>query len=132
MAKIIGFSALGLIIFLGFVGTAFLEGRNHHFPPPAPIGTSSPAANALDAQRQDLRYFGQLIALDRSFSATDRADANRRLATLEALDTVMDKTHFRTSLMLIDALADNGHSRVEYDGRASSRELPIRVAAFSD
>src|SRR5258708_32246036 len=111
MAKTIGVIAVGLIIFLGIVGTAFFAEMNHHFHPPAPIGTSSPSANALDAQRQDLRYFGQLIALDRSFSATDRADANRRLATLEPLDTVMDKPDFRTALMLIDALADSGHSR---------------------
>src|SRR5882762_5374441 len=132
MAKTIGVIAVGLIVVLGIAGTAFFAGMNHHFHPPAPIATASPPANALDAQRQDLRYFRQLIALDRSFSATDRAEANRRLVTLEASDTVMDKAHFRASLMLIDALADNGHSRVENDARASSLELPIRVAAFSD
>jgi len=132
MARTIGVIALGLIVFFGIVGTAFLVEMNHHFHPPAPISTSTLPENALDAQRQDLRYFRQLIALDRSFSAADRAEANRRLVALEALDTGMDKAHFRTSLMLIDALADNGHSRVENDGRASSPELPIRVAAFSD
>jgi len=105
MARAVGVIAVGLIIFFGIVGTAFFAEMNHHFHPPAPIATSSPAANALDAQRQDLRYFRQLIALDRSFSATDRAEANRRLATLEALETVMDKAHFRTSLMLIERAA---------------------------
>ena len=34
--------------------------------------------------------------------------------------------------MQIDALADNGHSRVEYGRGAAPLELPVRVSAFSD
>ncbi|MGC2031065.1 MAG: hypothetical protein WA642_13690 [Steroidobacteraceae bacterium] len=34
--------------------------------------------------------------------------------------------------MQIDALADNGHSRIESEGRAAHLELPVRLAAFSD
>jgi len=45
--------------------------------------------------------------LDRSFTPKDRAEANRRLDALEALATVLDRPHFRVSLMQIDALADN-------------------------
>jgi hypothetical protein len=70
--------------------------------------------------------------LDRSFSPAARAQASQGLASLAALDTVMDMPHFRASLMRIDALADNAHSRVEIDGRALHLELPVRVADFSD
>jgi hypothetical protein len=65
------------------VGGFFVE-MHHHFHPPAPPEQDPPAATALDAQRQNSRYFRQLIALDRSFASKDRAEANRRLDALEA------------------------------------------------
>src|ERR1700688_2868697 len=132
MAKRISVIAIGLILLIAIVAGGFLAGMLHHFHPSAPQPHYPPAANALDAQRQDIRYFRQLIALDRSFAPTDRTEANRRLDALEALGTVLDRPHFRVSLMQIDALADNGHSRVENEPSAASMELPVRVAAFSD
>ena len=50
----------------------------------------------------------------------------------EALDAVLDRPHFRVALMQIDALADNGHSRVENERGAASLELPVRVTEFSN
>ena len=50
----------------------------------------------------------------------------------KALDTVLDRPHFRVSLMEICALADNGHSKIENERSAAPLELPVRVAAFSD
>jgi hypothetical protein len=132
MAKRFGLIAIGLIVLIAIgVGGFFVE-MHHHFHPSAPPQQDPPAANALDAQRQDIRYFRQLIALDRSFAQKDRAEANRRLDTLEVLSTVLDPPHLRVSLMQIDALADNGHSRVEYGRGAEPLELPVRVSAFSD
>lgn len=45
---------------------------------------------------------------------------------------LLDRPHFRVLLMQIDALADNGHSRVENEPGAAPMELPVRVVAFSD
>lgn len=124
--------AIGLIVLLAIVAGGFIAAMRHHFHPSAPQPHFPPAADALDAQRQDVRYFRQLIALDRSFARADRSEANRRLDSLEALGTVLDRPHFRASLMQIDALADNGHSRVENQRTAAPLELPVRVAMFSD
>jgi len=132
MAKRISVIAIGLILLVVIVAGGFFAGMLHHFHPSAPQPHYPPAANTLDAQRQDIRYFRQLIALDRSFAPTDRTEANRRLDALEALGTVLDRPHFRVSLMQIDALADNGHSKVENERSAAPLELPVRVAAFSD
>ena len=123
--------AIGLVLLVAILGAAFLAEMQHHFHPSAPQ-PNPPAADALDAQRKDVHYFRQLIALDRSFSPTARAEADRRLGALEMLGTVLDNGHFRVALMRIDALADNGHSRVESYGPARPLELPVRVAAFSD
>jgi hypothetical protein len=132
MAKRISVIAIGLILLVVIVVGGFFAGMQHQFHPSAPQPHYPPAASTLDAQRQDIRYFRQLIALDRSFAPIDRTEANRRLDALEARGTVLDRPHFRVSLMRIDALADNGHSTVENERRAAAMELPVRVAAFSD
>jgi hypothetical protein len=132
MAKRISVIAIGLILLVVIVVGGFFAGMQHQFHPSAPQPHYPPAASTLDAQRQDIRYFRQLIALDRSFAPIDRTEANRRLDALEARGTVLDRAHFRVSLMRIDALADNGHSTVENERRAAAMELPVRVAAFSD
>jgi hypothetical protein len=131
-AKKISVIVVGVFLLVLFLAGGFLAAMRLHFHPSAPRPSFPPAANALDAQRQDIRYFRQLIALDRSFAPAARIEANRKLDALEALDTVLDRPHFRVSLMRIDALADNGHSKVENQRDAAPLELPLRVAAFSD
>jgi len=132
VAKRISVLAIGLILLAAVVAAGFLVAMQHHFHPSAPQAQFPPAAGTLDAQRQDIRYFRRLIALDRSFAPTDRAEANRRLDALETLVTVLDRPHFRAALMQIDALTDNGHSRVENEPGAAPWELPVRVTGFSD
>jgi len=132
MAKRVSVIAAGLILLLATLTAGFFVEMRHRFHPTAPPPHYPPAANALDAQRQDIAYFRQLIALDRSFAPKDRAEANRRLNALEALGKVLDRPHFRVALMQIDALADNGHSRVESEGNPAPLKLPVRVAAFAD
>src|SRR5277367_3081320 len=131
-AKRIGAIAIGLVLLVGIAAGGFLAGMQHHFHPSPPQSHSPPATDALDAQRQDIRYFRQLIALDRSFAPAARTEANRRLHVLETLGTVLDQPHFRVALMQIDALADNGHSRVDIERTAAALELPVRLTAFSD
>ena len=130
--KRFAFIAIGLILLIAIGVSGFFVEMHHHFHPSAPPQHYPPPANALEAQHQDIHYFRQLIALDRSFAPRDRAEANRRLDALEALSTELDPPHFRVSLMQIDALADNGHSRLENESTRAPSELPVRVAAFSD
>jgi hypothetical protein len=131
-AKTISLTAIGLIALLAMAVVAFFGAMRLHFHVSAPRPNFPAATGTLDAQRQDLRYFRQLTALDRSFAPAARAEANRRIDALEASGTVLDRAHFRVLLMQIDALADNGHSRVESEPSAAPIELPVRVLAFSD
>jgi hypothetical protein len=131
-AKKISIMALGLILLVVLAVVGFFAAMQLHFHPSAPKANYPLPTSALDAQRQDIRYFRQLIAMDRSFAAANRTEANRRIDALEALGTVLDRPHFRVLLMQIDALSDNGHSRIENESDAAPMELPVRVVAFSD
>jgi hypothetical protein len=124
--------AMGLIALVLIAVVAFFAAMRLHFHISAPKPNFPAAASALDAQRQDIRYFRELLALDRSFAPATRAEANRRIDALEASGTILDRPHFRVLLMQIDALADNGHSRVENELSAAPIDLPVRVVAFSD
>ena len=131
IAKKITVIAIGLILLVAIVAGGFFAAMLHHFHPSAPQLHLPPAATTLEAQRQDIRYFRQLMAMDRSFAPADRAKANRRLDALQALDIVLDRPHFRVSLMQIDALTDNGHSRVENDLRAAPLERNDLLASHA-
>jgi hypothetical protein len=131
-AKTISLMGMGLIALVLIAVVAFFAAMRLHFHPSAPKPNFPAAASALEAQRQDIRYFRELLAMDRSFAPAARAEANRRIDALEALGTLLDRPHFRVFLMQIDALADNGHSRVENEPSAAPAELPVRVVAFSD
>jgi hypothetical protein len=132
VAKTISLTAIGLIALVLIAAVVFFGAMRLHFHVSAPKPNFPAVAGNLDAQRQDMRYFRQLIALDRSFAPAARAEANRRIDALEASGTVLDRPHFRVALMQIDALADNGHSRIESQPSAFPKELPVRVVAFSD
>src|SRR5580765_1020849 len=113
---------------LGALGYAFV----HKFNPEAPEGGYAKPANALEAQRQDLDYFGKLIAMDRAYPAAARAEAQRRLAGMSSSKTVLDRSHLRVALMEIAALADNGHTGVNSKKPTRAKILPIRLSTFSD
>ena len=132
MVKRISLLAIGLVLLFAVAAGGFFAAMRHHFHPSAPQPQRSAAAGTLEAQREDIRYFRRLISLDRAFAPAARSEANRRLDALEAFGTLLDRPHFRVSLMQIDALADNGHSKVENERGAAPLELPVRVAAFSD
>ena len=132
VAKTVSLTAIGLVALVLIAVVAFFGAMRLHFHVSAPKPNFPAAASSLDAQRQDIRYFRRLIALDRSFAAAARAEANRRIDALEASGTVFDRPHFRVLLMQIDALADNGHSRIENEPGAAATEFPVRVVVFSD
>ena len=60
--------AMGLIALILIAAVAFFGAMRLHFHPSAPKPDFPAAAGALEAQRQDIRYFRQLIAMDRSFA----------------------------------------------------------------
>src|SRR5579871_3757785 len=111
--RILALAGLGAALLLLITVVSFTVAMRLHFHVRAPKFDDPPAESPLDAQRQDVRYFRRLIALDRSFTPAARAEAYRQLDALEARAEVIDRPHFRVALMQIDALADNGHSRVE-------------------
>jgi hypothetical protein len=129
--KFIGI-ALGIVLLFALAAGGFLFALLEHFYPTPPRTHYGKPLDALEAQRQDIDYFGKLIAMDRSYSPSSRAEASRRLAALSDAKAVLPRPYFRVALMKIAALADNGHTHVGIDPGAQPMELPVRVAAFSD
>ena len=128
----VGGIALGVVLLLIASAGGLVYAMMRHFYPSPPQAKYSKPNDPLEAQRQDLNYFAKLIAMDRSYSTEARAEAQRRLAELADLNTVIPRPNFRVALMEIAALADNGHTRLDSDSDADPMELPVRVAAFSD
>ena len=123
-------AALVVLILAVFAGFGLL--LKLRFNPSPPRVSYRTPADALEAQRQDLDYFSKLMALDRSFTPAARAEEDRRIRALEALNQPLDRPHLLAALMQIDALTDNGHSRVFYDNSIRKQEVPVRLAVFSD
>ncbi len=130
IAKILGIAVLILIAALGGLYYAFVQ----KFAVTAPAPDYPKPATALQAQSQDLDYFGKLMALDRSFSPAARARAQERLDQLKALPDPLPPARQKVALMQIMALADNGHSKVQAITSTDQAALgePIRVTRFSD
>ena len=80
LAKRIGVIAIGLILLVVIVAGGFFAAMQRHFHPSPPQAHFPPAASALEAQRQAIRYFRQLIALDRSFAPAERVEAESKTA----------------------------------------------------
>ena len=124
-----GLIAVGLVV-LAVAG--FVVALRLHFSPSPPTVHYVMPKDALEAQRQDLDYFGKLLAMDISFSPPQRAEANRRLRVLSESTTVLTRPAFRVALMEVAALSDNGHTGMATGPGAGAMELPVRVAGFSD
>jgi hypothetical protein len=127
---VIGIVVLAVVVVAA--GGGFYWAMTSYFNPAPPSLHYAKPASALEAQRQDLDYFRKLTALDRSFSPAARAEAERRIAMLQALASPLDHDRFRVALTEIMALADNGHSSVRPDPSVHPSELPLRVALFAD
>lgn len=131
MWRFLKFSVAVLGVVVLAVAGFFVAMRLHFSPSPPAIHDVAPK-DALEAQRQDLDYFGKLLAMDISFSPPQRAEANRRLRALSESTTVLPRPAFRVALMEIAALSDNGHTGMATGPGAGAMELPVRVAGFSD
>jgi hypothetical protein len=121
-----------VIVVIGASAGGLAYTMHNHFSPAPPTADFAKPANDLEAQRQDLIYFRELMVLDRSFEPAARAEGERRTAALERQTITLDQAHFRVALMKILALADNGHTHLEPGSGENSGTLPVRVALFSD
>ena len=117
-----------VVVLLGLAG-AWIA----HFRVKAPEIRYPKPSSALEAQRQDLDYFGRLLALDRSYTPQRRATAGHRLAALEHLSSPRPLPKLQTALMQIIALADNGHSRVDpIRDKGTLWTEPLRITRFTE
>ena len=127
IAWICGGVLLATMVALGALGFAF----KMSFQPSAPASHYPSPQSTLEAQRQDLDYFSQLMELDRAFSSAQRAEARSRLAALAASPQALPAPKLLVALMQVMALADNGHTRMEPSG-PGALILPLRVTRFED
>ena len=126
---IVGAVVLVFAAVLGAVVFAFWETFKYEPPAADYPGPHS----ALEAQRQDLDYFRRAMALDKSFSQSARAEAERRVALLLRLSQALPQQRLHVALMQIMALADNGHTRLRASIPGKKVMMaPVRVARFAD
>jgi len=104
----------------------------HKFNPDPPSSDFPKPANALEAQQQDIEQFSRLLAMDRAFSPTARAEANRQIAELKSEQAPLDRGRFHVALLRITALADNGHTNLYYGKGGQQNMIPLRVVLFAD
>ena len=127
-----GLWVLALVILLIGAGGVFALSLHHKFNPDPPRDDFPIPANALEARQQDIEQFSRLLAMDRSFSPTARAEAQRQIAGLKAERVPRDSGRFRVALMRIAALADNGHTSIELNQDTWPNYVPLRVMWFAD
>ena len=124
-------AAVVLVIATALGGLYFAFMQNFKAEPPKPDYPKP--TSALEAQRQDLDYFLKVMAFDRSFPASARAEAERRVAKLQELREVLPQQKLHVALMQIMALADNGHTRTRTSIEGKTVMMaPVRVARFAE
>lgn len=92
----------------------------------------APGTWTLQALREDLQQLRtRFLQVDRAYAPAARAEAERRVAALEASDDLPSLARFRLEVARIAALADNGHTLADLMGvlRQSNR-VPLRMGVF--
>jgi hypothetical protein len=123
---------LAVVILLVAAAGGFVLCLFHKFNPAPPSSDFPRPANALEAQQQDIEQFSRLLAMDRSFSAAARAEANRQIAGLKSEPAPLNRERFNVALLRVTALADNGHTNLNYGKGAPQSFIPLRVVLFAD
>jgi hypothetical protein len=121
-------AALAVVLLLAAALLAF----RLNFARAAPEAHYPAPASALEAQRQDIDYFGKVVAMDRAFSPAERAQATDRLAALYAMPEALPPPKLHVALLQVMALADNGHSRMDAMLGQGAHVLPLRVTRFAE
>lgn len=92
-------------------------------------------ATSAEARRADIAFFrDNFMARDASYAAPARAEAESRLAALDAQAGEVSQAYFELELARIVALADNGHT-ASFPGprsRRYNRVREIRLAPFGE
>jgi len=133
LALRIGLFVVIAAVVIGAAGGGLFYAFLQHFYFDPPKAEYPRPASALVAQRQDLDYFARIMALDRSFRPEARAEADRRVAALEALPTALPLPKLHVALMQIMALADNGHTKMRATiPGAKDLLVPVRVTRFAE
>ena len=133
LALRIGLFVVIIAVVVGAAGGGLFYLFLQHFYFDPPKADYPKPSSALIAQRQDLDYFAKIMALDRSFRPESRAEAERRVAALEALPLALPLPKLHVALMQIMALADNGHTKVRVVVvGAKDQLLPVRVTRFAE
>jgi len=128
-----GIILLGGALAVAGAGAGALVAMKLRFNPGPPVADYPKPKNLLEAQRQDLDYFAKLQAMDHAYSPASRAEANRRIAAMEAASAPLSPQAFLVQMMQISALADNGHTHVRLLGRGRVPNLvPVRVTRFAE
>ena len=129
----IGAMLVGIAVVLAGLGAGAFYAMMAHFYPDPPAANYPKPRDALEAQRQDVDYFGRLIAMDRAYSAANRAEAERRIAELKTLTAALPHQVLAVRFMQIAALADNGHTHLRLlDPKQTQLFVPVRVARFAE
>jgi len=94
----------------------------------------APAQSVEEGRRGDLAIFRrEFFARDSSYSAENRAEAERRLRALESKPASLTAAQFELELARIVALADNGHTNSPASMRSRRyARVPIRLVPFGE
>src|SRR4051812_49801271 len=100
---------------------------------PSALAAQAPTLSAAQL-KQDLDWFrANVFEIEKSYSASARAEAERRLAALNGSLSRTIAIAFTMELGRIVALADNGHSNVFAGTRSRwSNRIPLRLTTFCD
>ncbi|HYD87708.1 MAG TPA: hypothetical protein VEA80_09550 [Vitreimonas sp.] len=102
---------------------------------PTEVETAPIAPTSAEARRADLTFFREnFMAHDVAYTASARAEAERRIAALEAQAGEVSQAYFELELARIVALADNGHTAY-FPGprsRRFNRIADVRFAPFGE
>jgi len=127
-----GLWALAIVVLFAVAAGSFALCLRHKFSPDPPPNDFPKPGNALEAQQQDIEQFSRLLAMDRSFSAVARVEANRQIADLKSERAPLDGERFHVALLRITALADNGHTNLYHGKGRPESYAPLRVVLFAD
>ena len=108
----VGIASGVVVLLLAIAAAALAYAFFHTFYPTPPEPHYPPAADAAEAQRQDLDYFRRYLDLNRSYTPAAREQASHLLAEDTAKAGTFTPAQFDLAVSRIVALADNGHSRV--------------------
>jgi|CXWL01.1.fsa_nt_gi hypothetical protein len=97
-------------------------------------GTPTPAQQTTEGFGADIEVFRtQFLAVDQSYSATARAEAEARLAVLEQDIARVSPAYFELETARIAALADNGHTFAVAGPRSRRyNRIMLRLTPFGE